>query len=146
LKSQLEYIEELKKEISGINDYRILLLPTVTCDNNFYECLESFSTSVALDGLLFYHKEAFYTSGVTPLVTWLKTYMLPEVFGMNVPESLDEKPSSYIDFEHHVLNVLKNKQEKNNNLQKTKNKYVNIFNFTYFSLFHLFVFTIFKKH
>lgn len=34
-----------------------------------------------LDGLLFYHKFAHYTSGVTPLVGWLYPFMVNEVLG-----------------------------------------------------------------
>ncbi|UXI15442.1 E3 ubiquitin-protein ligase Nedd-4 [Sarcoptes scabiei] len=33
-----------------------------------------------IDGILFYHKQAPYTSGVTPLVCWLKIPMLPKIF------------------------------------------------------------------
>lgn len=58
-----------------------------------------------LDGLLFFHKEGHYSSGKSPLVTWLKPFMLNEVLGLNVPDRFCEKPDKYIDFEHHVLSV-----------------------------------------
>ena len=38
-----------------------------------------------IDGILFYHKQAHYNSGNTPLVGWLKVYMIPEIIGVNVP-------------------------------------------------------------
>lgn len=37
-----------------------------------------------LDGMLFYHKEASYTCGTTPLVCWLFAYMLPDVLNLPV--------------------------------------------------------------
>ena len=52
-----------------------------------------------LDGLLFYHKETHYTFGDTPLVLWLKPYMLPEALGITVPQPyIDLAPPSYMDF------------------------------------------------
>ena len=41
-----------------------------------------------LDGLLFYHKQTHYTSGSTPLVGWLKPWMLPDMLGVPVPDSI----------------------------------------------------------
>ncbi|XP_015042467.1 snurportin-1 [Drosophila pseudoobscura] len=37
-----------------------------------------------LDGFLFYHKEASYVCGTTPLVCWLFSYMLPDVLDLPV--------------------------------------------------------------
>uniref|UniRef100_A0A1B6CLR8 Snurportin-1 n=1 Tax=Clastoptera arizonana TaxID=38151 RepID=A0A1B6CLR8_9HEMI len=36
-----------------------------------------------LDGVLFYHKQALYEPGITPLVGWLKPFMVPTI--MNIP-------------------------------------------------------------
>ncbi|CDW57614.1 snurportin 1 [Trichuris trichiura] len=38
-----------------------------------------------LDGLLFYHRSCLYESGETPLVGWLKPFMLNDVLGVMVP-------------------------------------------------------------
>lgn len=55
--------------------------------------------SFLYDGILFYHKESVYISGFTPLVTWLKPYMVPEVFGMEVNEAyMEKKPKNYEGF------------------------------------------------
>jgi|SRR6218665_1305126 len=55
-----------------------------------------------LDGLLFYHKQAHYTFGSTPLVVWLKAYMLPEILGVQVPDHyVAETPSTYGNFQQH---------------------------------------------
>lgn len=39
-----------------------------------------------LDGLLFYYNQAHYIPEQTPLVGWLKPWMLPELLGVPVPE------------------------------------------------------------
>ncbi|XP_075016579.1 snurportin-1 isoform X3 [Calonectris borealis] len=46
-----------------------------------------------VDGLLFYHKQTHYTPGSTPLVGWLRPYMVPEILGLAVPATvLTAKP------------------------------------------------------
>ncbi|CAG2112616.1 unnamed protein product [Medioppia subpectinata] len=40
--------------------------------------------SSPVDGLLFYHKRCHYTSGVTPLVNWLKPHMLSDVLNIHI--------------------------------------------------------------
>lgn len=50
-----------------------------------------------LDGVLFYHHDAMYRSGSTPLVAWIKPWMAEEVFS-NVkipPHLLARKPNHY---------------------------------------------------
>ena len=62
--------------------------------------------SSQLDGLLFYHKSTHYTFGASPLVLWLKAYMMPELLGVPVPENyVKETPASYQNFAHHVETV-----------------------------------------
>ena len=34
---------------------------------------------------MFYHKKTAYTAGETPLVGWLKPFMVPEVLGVSIP-------------------------------------------------------------
>ncbi|XP_034243805.1 snurportin-1 [Thrips palmi] len=49
-----------------------------------------------LDGMLFYHKKNLYEHGTTPLVTWLKPFMMEDVLGIKVHESyVIERPESY---------------------------------------------------
>ena len=49
-----------------------------------------------LDGLLFYHRQLDYMPGHTPLVSWLKGYMVPEMLGIDVSESLlAQRPRDY---------------------------------------------------
>ncbi|XP_064524554.1 snurportin-1 isoform X2 [Pseudopipra pipra] len=47
-----------------------------------------------VDGLLFYHRQTHYTPGSTPLVGWLRPYMVPEILGLTVPSTaLTAKPN-----------------------------------------------------
>lgn len=70
-----------------------------------------------LDGVLFFHKEGHYILGATPIVTWLKPFMIPEVFGVPVPESFyKDKPESYLSFE----SFAKSEMEKINKKEKLK--------------------------
>ena len=65
-----------------------------------------------MDGLLYYHKQTHYTFGTTPLVTWLKPYMIPEILGVPIPEHyMSNKPTSYTDFATHVEKVIKDREE-----------------------------------
>lgn len=53
-----------------------------------------------MDGLLFYHKETHYTPGSTPLVGWLRPYMVTDILGIEVPQCpLTNKP----DYASHQL-------------------------------------------
>ncbi|XP_014636434.1 PREDICTED: snurportin-1 isoform X3 [Ceratotherium simum simum] len=46
-----------------------------------------------VDGLLFYHKQTHYSPGSTPLVGWLRPYMVSDVLGVAVPSGpLTTKP------------------------------------------------------
>ena len=59
-----------------------------------------------MDGLLFYHKKARYTFGATPLVVWLKPYMLPDILSLPIPPHLAAlTPPSYISFTAHADKV-----------------------------------------
>lgn len=63
-----------------------------------------------VDGLLFYHKQTHYTPGSTPLVGWLRPYMVPEILGLAVPPtSLTAKP----DYAGHQLQqIIESKKSK----------------------------------
>lgn len=46
-----------------------------------------------VDGLLFYHRQTHYTPGSTPLVGWLRPYMVSDILAMEVPAGpLTAKP------------------------------------------------------
>lgn len=110
LNSKLEETVGLSTQ-SKLNQYPILSLPNIFCNGNLTNFLQNLSPSLPLDGILFYHREGFYMNGRSPLVTWLKPFMMSEVLGISVPFELDEKPDGYIDFRQYILS--KNCRKKN---------------------------------
>ena len=79
---------------SSVNIWYILLFFRVLHEN-VHSCfmlnthvhlnrLEMVLSLLQLDGLLFFHKQTHYTIGSTPLVTWLKPYMVPDILGIEV--------------------------------------------------------------
>jgi snurportin-1 len=63
----------------------------------------------ALDGLLFYHSQAHYIPGNTPLVGWLKPHMMSTVLGIPVAPV-------------HLHNVESNKSKKHRRFWKNRGK------------------------
>jgi len=56
-----------------------------------------------LDGLLFYHNMLHYMPGHTPLVGWLKGYMVPEILGIPVSGKIEsQKPIDYVTMNQHI--------------------------------------------
>ncbi|KAK3606019.1 hypothetical protein CHS0354_025057 [Potamilus streckersoni] len=81
------------------------------------------SAKYEVDGLLFYHKTAKYEPGSTPLVLWVKPYILPEILDVQVAESfMVEKPQGYINFAHHVENIKKGIEPERKKKKKKKKK------------------------
>lgn len=93
--SKLEETPALS-QTSNINPFTFQLCPRFPCNPSvMYEALSTSHFGVPLDGVLFYHKEAQYIPGHTPLVGWLKPYMLPEILDVAVPQNvLMHKPNS----------------------------------------------------
>ncbi|XP_053988276.1 snurportin-1 [Hylaeus anthracinus] len=112
LKSQLEERKELQERNIHVNTFPILPLPHISCNTDIGSELANLSHLHPLDGLLFYHRDGQYTKGRTPLVTWLKPFMLPEVLGIHLPALLDEKPDGYIDFRYYILNSKAKKRKE----------------------------------
>lgn len=60
-----------------------------------------------IDGILFYHKMTRYVFGSSPLVVWLKPYMLEEILGISVPECQKlEMPQNYTNYAEHMKKVI----------------------------------------
>lgn len=71
--------------------------------------------------MLFYHKETHYTSGFTPLVGWLKDYMLPEILGIQMPDwVMKTAPSDYLNARHSIDEFNKIEIEKLTRIQQIK--------------------------
>lgn len=89
------------------------------------------------DGILFYHKEAVYISGFTPLVTWLKPYMVPEVFGTEVNECyMEKKPKNYENFQEFTRKLSSQKDDPENMCEVSLD-YNLQFNMIFFTCFRL---------
>lgn len=113
------------QELSSANPFKFVPLPFYCCTTqSIHEVLwDKLPFPCKLDGLLFYHKRTHYTSGSTPLVGWLKAYMVPEMLQIEVPPTLcDDKPSSYTNLPEHVSDFYKKYQQRKE-LEKTSMQY-----------------------
>lgn len=64
------------------------------------------------DGCLFYHKQAHYTFGASPLVVWLKPYMVGEMIGIDIPECMmQQRPANYSTYAAHMEQVREKKEQ-----------------------------------
>lgn len=115
LHTKMEEISELGQR-SKTNQYCFLPLPNYSCNRT--DVTQTMASPLPfgspLDGLLFYHKQSHYLHGVTPLVGWLKAYMLPEVLGVSIPEHYAKQaPSNYTCVSDHLkVAIDKVKQRK----------------------------------
>ncbi|PIO57183.1 hypothetical protein TELCIR_21413, partial [Teladorsagia circumcincta] len=66
--------------------YRFLALPCCKCERALMEEMMRNGFDFELDGLLYYHSGVIYEAGQSPLVGWLKPWMLPEILNVSVPE------------------------------------------------------------
>merc|ERR1711962_1265153 len=90
--------KDLMMDNSRNNPYRFMPLPIYECTpasiSNALNSSLPFEDK--LDGLLIYHKNVHYTPGKTPLVGWIKGYMVPELLGIEVCQELQEQqPAEY---------------------------------------------------
>ncbi|XP_055841783.1 snurportin-1 [Episyrphus balteatus] len=105
-----KFVENSYDEISESNPYAFECI-------RFYDFENTTSVSIGfqqfplwednspeLDGFLFYHKEASYTFGTTPLVGWLFAFMVPEVLDFSVsPEYMTQKPENYSGYFKYII-------------------------------------------
>jgi len=80
------------------NPYRFLPLPVYQCTpESIHSALNSsLPFQDKLDGLLIYHKNVHYMPGYTPLVGWIKGFMVPELLNIQVGDQImAQKPSDY---------------------------------------------------
>lgn len=96
--------EENLSDTDKQNEISILPLQHIDCSDeiSLKECLSLYPMWLGnrpeLDGLLFYHKDAFYIHGTTPLVGWLLPFMLPEILHESFelhPAYIKLKPENY---------------------------------------------------
>ncbi|NWQ86191.1 SPN1 protein, partial [Burhinus bistriatus] len=85
--------EEGLGEKSRINPFKFVGLQNFPCTSDSLCKVLAMDFPFEVDGLLFYHKQTHYTPGSTPLVGWLRPYMVPEILGLAVPATvLTAKP------------------------------------------------------
>lgn len=82
------------------------------------EKCQFFTEDIELDGINFYNPEGMYTTGESPLVLWLKVFMLPEILHLPINDQLIElyRPPNYVNiFEYSQNMKKKNKKYKRKN-------------------------------
>ncbi|XP_068000354.1 snurportin-1 isoform X1 [Melanerpes formicivorus] len=85
--------EEGLGEKSRINPFKFVGLQNFSCSSDSLCKVLAMDFPFEVDGLLFYHKQTHYTPGSTPLVGWLRPYMVPDILGLAVPATaLTAKP------------------------------------------------------
>lgn len=89
LASKLLETPELSK-ITVNNSHKFIGLANCACTKPEITKAINNSDPSTVDGLLFYHKRTHYTFGVTPLVTWLKVYMVEKILNIEPPQVFKE--------------------------------------------------------
>lgn len=93
LESKLSEEGEAVSTKSGRNPLPFQLLPQHPCTTEHLEVVLSKAHPVPVDGLLFFHKQGHYVRRLSPLCTWLKPHMVPEILRVPVSQGfLDSAP------------------------------------------------------
>jgi len=96
---QQKFIENQElRQRTRINPYSFQPLPVYKCTKeSISQALNSpLPFNDHLDGILIYHRQVHYMPGKTPLVGWIKGYMVPELLDIPVCEELlEQRPGDY---------------------------------------------------
>ena len=84
LKTKLNDEGEKLSTHSRRNPFRFLPLDVCPCTAESITKTLGVRWPIEVDGLLFFHKEAHYTIGRSPLAIWLKPQMVPDILGLVV--------------------------------------------------------------
>ncbi|XP_075391855.1 snurportin-1 [Tenrec ecaudatus] len=80
-------------EKTKLNPFKFVGLKNFPCTPESLCKVLTMDFPFEVDGLLFYHKQTHYSPGSTPLVGWLRPYMVSDVLGVAVPAGpLTTKP------------------------------------------------------
>lgn len=83
-------------------------MPTSELYPQLLENCEFFPKGIELDGINFYNPEGMYTTGESPLVLWLKVFMIPEILYMPINDQLAQsRPSDYVNIFEYSQNMKK---------------------------------------
>ncbi|XP_036866092.1 snurportin-1 isoform X1 [Manis javanica] len=109
--------EEGLGEKTKLNPFKFVGLKNFPCTPESLCKVLSMDFPFEVDGLLFYHKQTHYSPGSTPLVGWLRPYMVSDVLGVAVPAGpLTTKP----EYAGHQLQQII--EHKKNQKEGTKEK------------------------
>ncbi|XP_072349137.1 snurportin-1 isoform X1 [Scyliorhinus torazame] len=110
LQSKLQEEGENLAEIVSRNPFKFVGLPNSPCAPDTICQTLTANYPFEVDGLLFYHKLTHYTPGSTPLVGWLKPYMVADILGLAVPTCpLSVKPEYANSQMQQIIELKKNK-------------------------------------
>uniref|UniRef100_A0A8C6UG81 Snurportin-1 n=1 Tax=Neogobius melanostomus TaxID=47308 RepID=A0A8C6UG81_9GOBI len=107
LQSKVQETEGLS-EIAKRNPFRFVSLQSTDCSVESIHKSLAAEYSFSVDGLLFYHKQTHYTPGSTPLVGWLRPYMVTDILGIPVPDGPLTKKPDYAG--HQLQQILEHKK------------------------------------
>ncbi|XP_060115900.1 snurportin-1 [Heteronotia binoei] len=92
LRSKMEEEADLGEK-GRMNPFKFVSLQNYPCTNESLCQVLAMDFPFEVDGLLFYHRQAHYIPGCTPLIGWLRPYMVSDILGISVPASpLTTKP------------------------------------------------------
>ncbi|XP_071382832.1 snurportin-1 isoform X1 [Centroberyx affinis] len=107
LQSKVQEADGLS-EIAKRNPFRFVSLQSTACTAESIQKALGAEYSFSVDGLLFYHRQTHYTPGSTPLVGWLRPYMVTDILGIEVPVGpLTTKPEYA---SHQLQQILEHKK------------------------------------
>uniref|UniRef100_A0A452ITQ4 Snurportin-1 n=1 Tax=Gopherus agassizii TaxID=38772 RepID=A0A452ITQ4_9SAUR len=102
--------EEGLAEKSRINPFKFVGLQSFPCTPESLCEVLAMDFPFEIDGLLFYHKRTHYSPGSTPLVGWLRPYMVSDILGMTVPANLLTTKPDYAG--HQLQQIIEHKKSK----------------------------------
>jgi len=118
-------LQSCSSESQQSGRYRFALLPELGCTNEQLAATFSAPAPFPVDGLLFYHRDAHYAFGHTPLVSWLKPYMIPEMLpGVGRPHAsfMSGMPSDYVNYLRDIESYETTRQQLKEQQQQQQNR------------------------
>lgn len=88
-------------EQSSVNPFKFKPCKNVLCEKTAIVNAVTDTYPFEIDGVLFYHKLGHYGPGRTPLVGWLKPYMIPEI--LDIPMPLTVMDTAPVEFNRDIL-------------------------------------------
>ena len=86
LKSKLAEEGEKLSTHSRTNPFKFIQLDSFPCSKDSITQVLGSRWHTEVDGLLFLHKEAHYTTGRSPLAVWLKAHMVPDLLHLPISD------------------------------------------------------------